>query len=60
LAARARHLFSVAPMPAFSVASRLSNSSDILLANLFRAAPTTVGRLVRAPGSKFFLREEGK
>ena len=38
---------------AFSVASRLSNSSDILLADIFRAAPTTVGRLVRAPGSKF-------
>ena len=29
LDARARHLFSVAPMPAFSVASRPSNSSDI-------------------------------
>src|SRR6516164_8088586 len=29
LAARARHLFSAAPMPAFSVASRPSNSSDI-------------------------------
>jgi len=31
LAARTRHLISVARMAAFSVASRLSNSSDILL-----------------------------
>src|SRR6516225_5024032 len=30
LAARARHLFSAAPMPALSVASRQSNSSDIM------------------------------
>src|SRR5262245_40960179 len=30
LAARARHLFSAVPMPAFSVASRPSNSSDIM------------------------------
>ena len=30
LAARARHLISAAPMPAFSVASRPSNSSDIM------------------------------
>src|SRR4029450_1836256 len=52
LAARVRHLFSAASTAAFSVASRLSNSSDILLADIFRAAPTTVGRLVRAPGSK--------
>src|SRR6516164_6990782 len=37
---------------AFSLASRLSNSSDILLPNIFRAAPTAVGRLVRASGSK--------
>src|SRR5215469_16325786 len=29
LAARARHLFSAAPMPAFSGTSRASNSSDI-------------------------------
>src|SRR6516165_6234121 len=34
LVARARHLFSTVPMPAFSVASRLSNSSDILFAHL--------------------------
>src|SRR5262249_45540860 len=32
LDAKARHLFSVAPMPAFSIASRPSKSSDILLA----------------------------
>src|SRR5215831_13390938 len=32
LAARARHLYSAAPMPAFSVASRPSNSSDIMRA----------------------------
>jgi hypothetical protein len=51
LAARMRHLISVARMPAFSVGSRLSNASDILLSNIFRAAP--IGRLVRAPGSKF-------
>src|SRR6516164_2379450 len=30
LAARARHLVSAAPMPAFSVAPRPSNSSDIM------------------------------
>src|SRR5215472_12171070 len=30
LVARARHLFSAVPMPAFSVASRPSNSSDIM------------------------------
>ena len=52
LDARTRHLISVARMAAFSVASRLSNSSDILLADIFRAAPTAVGRLLRAPGSK--------
>src|SRR6516165_995884 len=34
LVARARHLFSTVPMPAFSVASRLSNLSDILFAHL--------------------------
>src|SRR5215813_5194092 len=44
------HLISVARMAAFSVASRLSNSSDILLADIFRAAPTAVGRLLRASG----------
>src|SRR6516162_7613465 len=52
LAARTRHLISVARMAAFSDASKLSNSSDILLADIFRAAPTAVGRLLRAPGSK--------
>jgi hypothetical protein len=36
-AARARHLFSAASTPAFSTASRLSNSSDILLSDIFRA-----------------------
>src|SRR5262249_23928182 len=46
-------LFSAPSTAAFSVASRLSNSSDILLADIFRAAPTAVGRLLRAPGSKF-------
>src|SRR5262245_23944966 len=41
-------------MPAFSVASRPSNSSDIL----FRASsepPPAVGRLLRAAGSNFDL-----
>src|SRR5215831_8954001 len=37
---RKRHLFSVAPMPAFSIASRPSKSSDILLPDIFRAALT--------------------
>src|SRR5262245_56000701 len=45
-------LFSALPTAAFSVASRLSNSSDILLPELFRAAPIAVGRLVHASGSK--------
>src|SRR5260370_18277251 len=60
LAARARHLFSVAPMPAFSVASRPSNSSDIMRSGfrhhalrLLRAVPRPVGRLLSAPGSKW-------
>src|SRR5262245_59181196 len=51
-AARVRHLSSAASTAAFSVASKPSNSSDILLADIFRAAPTAVGRLFRAPGSK--------
>src|SRR5262245_30478713 len=45
-------LFSAPSTAAFSVASRPSKSSDILLADNFRAAPTAVGRLLRAPGSK--------
>src|SRR5260370_11853111 len=60
LAARARHLFSVAPMPAFSVASRPSNSSDIMRSGfrhnalrLLRAVPRPVRRLWSAPGSKW-------
>src|SRR5262245_45685243 len=44
LAARTRHLISVAQMAAFSIASRPSKSSDIPLADIFRAAPTAVGR----------------
>src|SRR5215469_14882090 len=50
LAARTRHLISVARIAAFSVASRLSNSSDIILRA--SAKPPHVGRLVRASGSK--------
>src|SRR5262249_10796368 len=45
-------LFSAPSTAAFSGASRLSNSSDILLFDIFRDAPTAVGRLLRAPGSK--------
>src|SRR5262249_31636533 len=39
LAARARHLFSVAPMPAFSVAPRPSNSSDMVHSDISEASP---------------------
>src|SRR5262249_10496800 len=52
-------LFSAPSTAAFSVASRLSNSSDILLFDIFRAAPTAVGRLLRALGSKFRSRSKG-
>jgi len=52
LAARTRHLISVPRMAAFSVASKLSNSSDILL-RASSEPPTAVGRLMRALGSKF-------
>src|SRR5262245_66433565 len=45
-------LFSAASTAAFSVASRLSNSSDILL-RASSEPPPAVGRLLRAPGSKF-------
>src|SRR5262245_25200658 len=37
--ARVRHLFNAVSTAAFSNASRLSNSSDILLPDIFRAAP---------------------
>jgi len=53
LAARARHLFSVAPMPAFSVASRPSNSSDIVRTPTSESVALPVGRLLSAPGSKW-------
>src|SRR6516225_4427951 len=39
LAARARHLFSVAPMPAFSVAPRPSNASDIVHSDISEPSP---------------------
>ena len=41
-------LFSAPSTPAFSLASRLSNSSDILLPDIFRTAPIAVGSLLRA------------
>jgi hypothetical protein len=43
LAARTRHLISVARMAAFSVASRLSNASDILLRDMAEKAPAVDG-----------------
>src|SRR5215831_17879462 len=53
LAARARHLFNAAPMPAFSVASRSSNLSSIMGSDCLRAAPRPVGVLLSAPGSNW-------
>src|SRR6516225_9552713 len=41
-------LFSAPSTAAFSLASRLSNSSDILLPDIFRTAPIAVGSLLRA------------
>src|SRR5262245_12596660 len=52
LAARTRHLFSAAPTPAFSVASRPSNSSDIRRSDISEPAPRPIGSLLSAPGSK--------
>jgi hypothetical protein len=46
-------LFSAAPTPAFSVASRLLKSSDIVRSGFLRAAPGLIGRLLSAPGSKW-------
>jgi hypothetical protein len=40
-AARPRHLFSAPSMPAFSVASRLSNSSDTMRSDILKATPQT-------------------
>src|SRR5262245_2828389 len=50
LAARARHLFSVAP--------RLSNSSDIILRASSEPSTSVVGRLLRATGSNYRVRGE--
>jgi len=41
-------LFSAPSTPAFSLASRLSNPSDILLPDIFRTAPIAVDSLLRA------------
>src|SRR5262249_19590648 len=45
-------LFSAASTAAFSVASRLSNSSDIILRASSAPPTSVVGRLLREPGSK--------
>src|SRR5262249_56459654 len=52
LAARARHLFSVAPMPALSVASRPSSSSDIMR---FRDQLTWLAAIVATNISRLFI-----
>src|SRR5262249_52185914 len=52
LAARRRHLISVAPMPAFSFASRLSNSSDIILKDMCLLPSLVPSRRERSPGEE--------
>jgi hypothetical protein len=52
LAARTRHLISVDRMAAFSDASKLSNSSDIILRASSEPPTSIVGRLLRTRGSK--------
>jgi hypothetical protein len=42
-------------MPAFSIASRPSKSSDILLADIFQSRPHRVSRLLRAQVQSFDL-----
>ena len=52
LAARTRHLFSVAPMPAFSFAFGLSNSSDIILKDIVPSPILVIRERMSSSASK--------